>query len=104
MSPKERNMAKKYVVRVYEVELPDQRDQYDILVDAMLRDDPEISTGNYGDPPREWIEECLTLWLTYQFDHGNYNDPEAGVGDNVGEVIVTQEVADKIQNLMFPKE
>ena len=68
------SMSTHKVIRVYEIELPDDRKEYGKLILAMLESDPEISTGNNGDPDPDWLEEQLLNWLTYQADAGNHTD------------------------------
>jgi hypothetical protein len=62
------------VIRTYEVILPDGYKERKALMDAMIQDDPDIMTGNNGDPPEEWLQEQLIMWMTYQYDMGNLTD------------------------------
>lgn len=68
------NVTRHEIQRIYTVSIPNDRHEYDKLVVAMLTEQPEISTGNYGDPNPDWIEEQLIIWLTHQYDKGKYED------------------------------
>src|ERR1700691_5929714 len=95
---------KKFVVRVYEVTIKDT-DQYNNLMDQMISDDPEIESGNNGDPSREWLDEQLALRMTYQYDMGNYVTADAAVnGVLEGDAyVVSLDQVNRIQNILLER-
>jgi hypothetical protein len=76
-------MARRVLVRTYTIDLPDDRHEYDRLMRSMIRADPEVTTGNYGDPDPKWLEDCLLSWLAFRYEEGSLRPNIVEVVENI---------------------
>jgi hypothetical protein len=59
------------VKREYELVIPEGPTVINDLINLMIADDPDIETGNYGNPSPQWLFSEMVQWATHQADAGN---------------------------------
>jgi hypothetical protein len=58
---------KKFVTRIYEVSIPDDREMVERHVNAAMGNDEDTAITMGSD-------NAIAIWLSYQYDVGNYTD------------------------------
>lgn len=57
-------------VQKFTIKIPSGPRALQDLIDEMIEEDPEISTGNYGNPGIQWLTDLVIQWLIGKANNG----------------------------------